>query len=328
MAAAGAAVLPAANHIVAVTVDASGFDWQLELPATEKVVTSTPFLPWQAVVAGGGALGPATVRLSHFRAVKVFLRRCIFGSTPADVAALQALNCLTFSVNDAGWSRVLSTLHNAQLFDQGPFVSRSQFEAAYDLVDLSQCDMSIMAADLTMAGEDFDTPGVAAVAAVPAVPARRGVPAVAAVAAVPAVPAVPGPADLEFLSLLTLDQITPFTQDQPLGLFTELIGYLGPCHARATRLQAMSMVRTSAVLLAHALSARLLGSNGGMAPHSLLALNVMDLLKDAKLPICLASTHVTDADLRAELRDSLRYVRSDAERKAVEISRILFVGPR
>lgn len=226
MAAAGAAVLPAANHVIAVTVDATGFDWQLELPATEKAVTSTPFLPWQAVVAGGGAQGPASVKLSHFRAVKVFLRRFEFGSTPADVAALQAMNCLTFSLNDAGWSRVLSTLHNSQLFDQGPFISRSQFEAAYDLMDLSQFDMSIGAADLTTMGEAFDTPAVAAVPAVVAVPARRGVPAVAAVPAVPAVASIPGPADLEFLALLTLDQITPFTQEQPLGLFAELIGYL------------------------------------------------------------------------------------------------------
>lgn len=306
---------------VAVTIDAVAPDRALELLASEKLVTDTPFLPWTPAPAGAAG-APAHVRLSQFRAVRAFARRCTLGQDAGDHAFFQTVSCMMFGLNAAFWSRLLTSLRNAHLFEKGPFLTWAQFLQNYSQLDLSALDMNIHQADLEV-GETWDTPAVP----VPLAPQARGRAAVAAPPPAP-IPAAPGPAELEFLSLITLDQIDMAMATEPLGLWADLICHLGPCATRASRLTPISPIRTNSLLLINALKLRLLGATTGQTPHPLLAINVMDLLRDATLPLCLSPASLSDADLRSELRDGLRYIRSDSERKAVEISRIHLVGCR
>lgn len=105
---------------------------------------------------------------------------------------------------------------------------------------------------------------------------------------------------------------------------------MGPCAERPTRANAASMVQTAAFLLRNALSLHLLGANAGGAPPSaqLLAISALEFLKNATLPPCLLPWGFSDAELRNEFRERLRFVRSDGDRQAVEISRINLVKYR
>lgn len=322
MAAAAQPGVPAPQnlHIIAVTIDMAAADRPLQILANEKLVSAIPFVPWLPT-PGAAAGAPATVQISQFRAAKAFLRRCSLGQTAADHAAFQTVNSLTFGLNEACWGRLLSALHNAHLFDSGPFLSWASFLKGYRNIDLTQIDLTIHHTDLDL-GEPFDNPGAPAVAAVPG---RRGVPAIPAVAAIPP---QPGPPELLFLSMVTLDQLEGANATEPMGLWADLIGCLGPCHTDASRTASVSTVQINALLISRAISSRLLGPSGGQAPHPLLAINVLDLIRDAALPLCLVPAALSDSELRSELRDGLRYIRSDAERRAVEISRIDLIEAR
>lgn len=326
MAAAIAHPVPPPQPAITVTIDRTMIDRPLVLQANEDLVAATPFLPWTNAPAGGAG-APARVMLSQFRAIRTFVRRCTLGHADGDHAAFQNASCMMFGLTDAFWGRLLTTLRDAQLLHSGPFLTWPQFLHSYRQLDLSQSDMEVHQADLDI-GESWETP------AIPGGPAHaagrgrgrdRGAPPAPPVAPVPA---VPGPADLEFLSMVTLDQSVTVLVTEPLGLWTDLICHLGPCSTRVSRLAPLAPVRTNALLMINALKMRLLGTATGETPHPLLAINVMDLMRDATLPLCLAPPSLSDSDLRSELRDGLRYIRSDSERKAVEVSRIHLVGAR
>lgn len=57
-------------------------------------------------------------------------------------------------------------------------------------------------------------------------------------------------------------------------------------------------------------------------------MNIGEFIKAASLPECILPTTFGDAELRAELRDSMRFVRSEADRRAVEVSRMHLIGYR
>lgn len=322
MAAAAAPPALPAPPAIAVTVDTAAADRSIVLAASESLVAATPFLPWVPSPAGPAG-APATVRLAQFRAVRAFVRRCTLGQAAGDHAAFQLVECMMFGLTSAFWSRLLTALRDVQLFSRGPFLMWPQFVQSYRNCDLSAIDMCIHSGDLAL-GESWETP---AIPAGPAPNAPRGRAAPPALPAAP-VPAVPGPADLEFLSMVTLDQSATALASEPLGLWADLICHLGPCATRASRLTQIAPVRTNALLMINALKLRLLGAATGQTPHPLLAINVMDLLRDATLPLCLAPPNLSDVEMRSELRDGLRYIRSEGERKAVEVSRIHFVGTR
>lgn len=231
---------------------------------------------------------------------------------------------MMFGLNAAFWSRLLTALRDAHLFQHGPFLTWAHFIQSYSQLDLSNLDTTVHQGDLDL-GESWETPAVQGGPAPQGRGRGRGAPQAPPIA--PA-PAVPGPADLEFLSLLTLDQGEAMVATEPLGLWADLICHLGPCATRVSRLAPLAPIRTNALLMINALKLRLLGTATGQTPHPLLAINVMDLLRDATLPLCLAPPSLSDAELRSELRDGLRYIRSDSERRAVEISRIHLVGAR
>lgn len=109
----------------------------------------------------------------------------------------------------------------------------------------------------------------------------------------------------------------------PLESWCDFVGALGVGRTRASRLAPRATVNVSGVMLHSAIAARLLGGAVvGQAPDNLVAVHLPDMYREIQLPKCLAPLELNEADLRAELRDSLRAARSDLERQAVEVARI------
>lgn len=308
-------------------VDNTQPEHPLILPADEPLVVNTPFLQWQPhPVAAAGA--PPRMSIPHSRAAKSFLRRCSLSANPADAPVLATVNCFTFFLNAAAWTRILNELIGANLLNSAPFLAWPSFLQSIEALQLNNPGaLEILAADLDL-GETFDIPAIPAQPAVPAQPARRGQRAQPAIPATPAQPAVPGPAPLNFLSLYTVDMAMLAASASPMSMWADLLGALSPGRTRASRNAPLSMLATSAVMISRAVSLKLLGDAGGAAPDALVAVNLTDMLTEMRLPRCLAPLVLNDAEIRAELRDSLRSARSDNERIAVEVSRIQYTALR
>lgn len=322
-----AAVLPRPALTHPADVDNTQSDYPLILRADEPLVNGTPFLHWQPCV-GGAAGAPPRVSIPHSRAAKAFLRRCSVSANPVDAQALAAVNCFTFFLTAAAWSRVLDELVNANLLLGAPFLAWPSFLESLESLQLNNLGaLAIAAGDLDL-GESFDTPANPGQPAVAARPARRGQQAAPAVPAVPAQPMIPGPANLNFLSLYTMDMAMLPASNSPMSVWVDLLGALNPGRTRASRDAPLALLSTSAVMMNHAVTLKLLGSAGGAASDALVAVNLTDMLTEMRLPRCLLPLTLNDAEIRAELRDSLRSARSDNERLAVEISRIQYTSLR
>lgn len=315
------------NLISPATVDNSQPDHPLSLRADEPLIAATPFMHWQPQPAAAQG-DPPRMCVPHSRAAKVFLRRCSLDPSAASVLGFSTTNCFTFFLNDAAWNRVINELLQSDLLMGGPFTDWPTFLARLETLNIQQQGQLTLAfADLD-AGESFDTPAVPAQPAVAAVPARRGQPAQAAVPATDAQPAVDGPAALAYLSLVTVDMMSSPLALCPLEDWCDMLGALNAGRTRASRLGRLATVNTSGVMLQSAVSSRLLGAAGSQASDPLLAVNLPDIFKEIKLPRCLLPLELSEADLRAELRDSIRAARSDLDRAAVEVARIHYTSIR
>lgn len=261
--AAAVGAVPAPPVPLVVAIFTGSHDWPLEMPANTPVVTATPFLQWMTVAAAGPG-APPTVRLPQYKAAKAFLGRCTLSTNPADRAMFAASNCLTFGLSGPCWGRLLTQLDNAGLFTKGPFTNWVTFLLEMRALNLPAGSMSIAGADL-QDSPSFDDPGHPGVPAVPAIPGRGGrggrggIAPVPGVPAIPAIPPTPGPVTLDFLALLTLDQLEQVGYPEPFFLWGDLLGGLGPCAERATRASAASTVQAAAFLLRNSLSLHLLG---------------------------------------------------------------------
>lgn len=322
-----AANVPAPSLTHPATINNTQSDHPLVLHADEPLVVGTPFLNWQSYP--GAAVGaPPLMSVPHSRASKAFLRRCFPSADPLDVQAMSNVNCFTFFLTAAAWNRILNELIGANLLNGAPFLEWPSFlQSLESLQPHNLGSFAISAADLDL-GESFDTPAIPAQPAVAARPARGRNPAVPAVPAVPAQPAVPGPANLNFLALYTMDMAMLPATASPMSVWVDLLGALNPGRTRASRDAPLALLPTSAVMVNHAVALKLLGAAGGVAPDALVAVNLTDMLKEMRLPRCLAPLTLNEAEMRAELRDSLRAARSDNERLAVEVSRIQYTAFR
>ena len=95
---------------VAVTTIGPVSSRPISLPANDQLVTLTSaFVDWQPTAAIAGIPQMAVVRSE---AVAAFLVRCKLSRQPADMAAANPANLLTFNLNDAAWSRILTTIRN------------------------------------------------------------------------------------------------------------------------------------------------------------------------------------------------------------------------
>ena len=224
-----------------------------------------------AGTGGGGEAGahPAAaaagatprVELPQNQLFAVFGRRCSFTKQHGQRALLEATNSMQFGITTAAWSRVLTALRDSGLLAASFNSKRSLARAIKTLTIANAADLVIEDADLDL-GEPFDTPAVAAVPARAAAgrPAaaragrgrgradRGGVPPPAA-AAVAAIPAVPGPVELEFLALASVTRLEECGEEEPCRVLAFLLGLLGGCATRASRIPQLAMVQTSAALL-------------------------------------------------------------------------------
>lgn len=319
--------LPLTGLDAPASVDNNLDDHPLILHADEPLVIATPFLQWQACPPAAPG-GPPRMSVPHSRAAKAFLRRSSLDMSPVNAQGFAAINCFEFFLNAAAWNRILDALLESNLLANAPFAAWATFLTHLEQLPLSQPNQFLLAmADIDQ-GDSFDTPAVQAQAAVPGVPRGRNQAAVAAIPAVPAQPAVPGPADIAFLSLVTIPNMLKTATSSPLGVWCDFVGSLSAGRTRASRLTPLANVRTAGAMLHSAVSARLIGAAAGLASDAVVAVNLPDILQEIQLPRCLLPFELGEADLRAELRDCVRAARSDADRQAVEVSRIHYTSLR
>lgn len=322
-----ALVAPATALSFPVAVDNAQPDHSLILQADEPLVAATPFLQWSPHPAAGQGQ-PPRMAIPHSRAVKVFLRRCSLSTAQADVQVLSTVNCFQFFLTSDAWERILGELLASNLLVGSPFNAWPNFLSSLEGLQIQQPgSLLLSAADMDL-GESFDTPAIPAAAAQPARPARRGEPARPAIPAVDAQPAVPGPTHLAFLSIYTVDMAMMMASSTPLAVWGDLLGALNPGRTRASRLSRLSMAATAAVMIKNAVLVRLMGAADDQATNELVAVNLTDMLIEMRLSPYLMPLVLSEAEIRAELRDSLRAARTDNDRMAVEISRLHYTSIR
>ena len=216
-----------------------------------------------------------------------FARRCSISRALGDPARFANANLLRIGLSAAAWCRVLGELLVSGLLGCA-FADLPQLRAAIDsLTIMTPANLVLHPPDLQL-GE--------------------------ALTALP-----PG---MNYLSLVSVVELE-VDGVAPWSVIVDLAGALGHCLTRAARNAPGAHVRLAAAII----------SAGIRRSYSLdagddyaLAGSLRDGVRCARLPILLLPAGADSEELFAALRDAFRYYRSDADRCAVEQSRVLFVG--
>lgn len=292
-------------------------DARVSMEARSLLVEATPMLDWTVGGVEGGAAAPK-VSMTHAQMVRCFTSRCCVGPTPADIAAAAGRSVLTAYLKGPAWKRILTELCDSGLLDGlvGATTLKQLWTAIDELFIGNPANLELSAGDWEVM-EPFDlaaSPGRAAV------PATRGV---AAIPAVPAVAADPGPPVLAFLNLADLTLLEDKGQHRPMEAWAQLAGMVGPCATRDARARALSSSNVVARMLASAMTAKF-----GELDNAGRAINLADYIRGAALPSVLAARTITEAELRAEARDSFAYHRSEQGKREVETARLSHLADR
>ena len=279
------------------------------------------------------------MELDTYQMVKAFGSRLSLSRAPADLVLTRNLTLFHLKLTGVAWSRIL-TEYLASGLTGIAMSKRADLLTALgglDIVNpeqllLSHADFAAVEPTLALAG----SPAVVGVPAQPRVAqrGRRGQAnyraAVPATLAVLAVPAVPGRAALTnvlvYLELITLLDLEDPTSSAPWRLLSYAVGALGPALTQAERNRPGSQISMVGGMFAAGAH-----NHFGSAPgdNNSLALNLkdyLDLLAGA-LPTVLLGANLGPADLRAEARDAIMYIRGAEKRRAVETSRIHSYAP-
>ena len=295
-----------------------------------SLVLGTPCLEWITIAASAG--GPARSCLPTFALLRAFIRRGALSSLPADLALIRTTSSLTLALTGVFWSRYLSELVDSGLVSTTLTKLRQLDEAMTNLVVTSPSNLVLSAADF-LAVDPYAVAAIPAVLARAAIagarrsagtPARSAVPAVAAVAAVAG---AGGDPDQRFLTLASIARLHSDGSPCPLTALSILAGMLGPVGTHAERADELSMVATTAVVLAQNL-ASYLGLDATSATPGVLAVNLRDFLLAAyrNLTPVFAAPTPSPAELTSEATDSFRFLLGSAdEQTAVEARRLRFV---
>ena len=186
-------------------------DCPIFLRANDVIVTSTPCLEWQPAPAGPG--GAARVQIGTYQAVKAFLPRCKISRAPADQAAARAVHPLMVRLTDAGWSRILTELRDAQTFANTANTLDQLHNNLKNAPLNNPANLDLLAGDWR-ASEVFAIPGGAGAAAIAAQASLR---------------------PIRFLTLLNVAAAEEAAAPFPLGLLGTMVGSLGPCLTQAAR---------------------------------------------------------------------------------------------
>ena len=258
--------------------------------ANDDIVRCLPWLNWAPAPAVGGV---PRVSLALSEALCAFAIKCKLDRSPANMAALAPINCLTLRFTAAAWSRILTAVRDGGLANQ---VTILILDELHSYIKSNVPIIPIMAADWQPA-----TPlGVGANAAQRAASARVRFLALASVSALEA-------------------QTGILATAAPWMAICKLAGAMGGVSTQAARLEETSTVQSVAEILRSY-------STGG-ATDAALAFNLRSNVTRANMPKQLRAHGASPDEQSEELADAFAYKLSDADRKAVEQKRIDCILP-
>lgn len=269
----------------------------ISVPANDQLVALTSgFVGWQPAAA---IAGTPQMAVDRSEAAAAFLVRCKLSRSPADMAAAAPSNLLTFNLNDAAWSRILTIIRDGGLALAAP----NEPDRLHEY---------IRAISLPAGGPD---PFLINATDWALMPAWAVGPAGAARAPLAAI---------RFLSLAPLASLEitsgPQAATGAWTLIAKLAGALGPVGSQPARSQEASQLQ--------AVAATIRRYSAGGAADGPLALN----LKPDMLRVTMSAffkAHTTKPEDQAdELSDAFAYKSSAEDRVAVEQKRMHLIQPR
>jgi hypothetical protein len=212
------------------------------------------------------------------------------GSLPSR-AALAQRSLLTLHLAAAWWSMYLSELVFSGLL-VGTMRTRKELHKRLKALQPVNPAHTLVSSRDWSAAKDFDAPGVA------------------------------GPAELKFLDLAKLLLLEDCADGaEPWAAIARGSGMLGAAATRAVRLQLISPVRTTAVLLRAAIS-HYTGLEAAAANDPALASSLGEFLRNSVLPAGLEAHGVSGPELVREAADSSRFRRTRDDRASIEELRV------
>ena len=296
-----------------------------------------PCLNW-SIVPAPAAGGQVTATLPMSIAIRTWGLRLQLVD-PIAILAGNTVSCLTIAYTGVAWTRFLTELEASGLLSGVPYTLLRDSDAVLMSLTLTNPNsLSVLAVDL-LPVESFDTPAAPAILGVAAAAAGRGRGrgrggGVGAAPAIAAAPPLLGPPNLAFLNNASLTDFANSGEANPLYAFARLVGAVGDCATRASRLSP----RFSAQPLAHALR-RAAAAIAGVET-TVAAAPDGDYIASAALPQTLAAafdalTSVLQTDkastalLAKELTDALILQRGDpAQVLTVISSRLHYIANR
>ena len=258
--------------------------------------------------------------LPHATVTKVFLAPCNLNAAQEHQTRFESFNPLTFRLTAAAWSRILSEYVDSGLLD-ATFDSPRELRRALNNLSIQNPTQLQLEPDDIVGAETFDAPAVQTQTA-----AGRGRGHGGRGGGQPQLqPSVPGPPALTFLDLSSLTILQQPDSPEPLLPLAKIVGLLGACHTRASRMQPTSPAALFADLIVPNICSRLGAPN---ASPALVASNLADFLASTELPDIYLPTAVDPAACREELLDGIHYRGTQEQRATVERRRCLRLGAR
>ena len=308
-------------------VDPTGTTMLLLVPDSSPLLEAAGFLGWTATTPSSDG---APRKAASCAAAAPLLARCHLGAAGPQLPlhpTLLALCPLTFALTGAAWSRVLTALGEAGLFEAPLSSSDHLLEALAELeiADLSPLEIGV--GDLLPVES---TAPQAAVAAQAAMQARRAGAGRGATPARPARVAVPARSALHDEADLFLHATVGLLEDPgatlPWKRLASVLRLLGACHRQDERNRASGDVRAAGRLLRQAIATRFSLSleNPVLVQH---LGEYMDELSDG-LPAALRDDPLAPRLCLNGLRDALEYREGGEAAQRVEERRFRNAAPR
>ena len=308
-------------------VDPTGTAMLLLVPDSSPLLEAAGFLGWTATTPSSDG---APRKAASCAAAAPLLARCHLGAAGPQLPlhpTLLALCPLTFALTGAAWSRVLTALGEAGLFEAPLASSDHLLEAlaALEIADLSPLEVGV--------GDLLPVEGTApqaAVAAQAAMQARRAGGGRGATPARPARVAVPARSALhdeaDFFLHATVGLLEDPGATLPWKRLASVLRLLGACHRQDERNRASGDVRAAGRLLRQAIATRFSLSleNPVLVQH---LGEYMDELSDG-LPAALRDDPLAPRLCLNGLRDALEYREGGEAARRVEERRFRNAAPR
>jgi len=302
-----------------------------------SLVLSTPYLGWRPVDTVDPE--PAKVSLTQRVLLYVFASRCTLANDAQSRHLFGNNNILTFALNGNAWARILNEYVRSGLLSEPIAELPTLLKAVQALTFDNPNNLVILGNDL-LRGEEFDrqrvegSPAVAARQAAPAARTREtrnsprpsqaaeAVPVLPGDPAAQAIPFEAGPANLRFLTYLTLEVLYRPEASAPLAALSRLAWLAGDCLTRESRVSPICLPQLTVSVLRPNLERRVFSGVGG-GNDAAIAVQLPEFLLSLQLPAIWQIGALEPPRVLADLTDTIRYCFGTAEdRRAVETSRL------